>query len=77
MTGNNTTQKTIAHAFGFRPGIDLDKLNQLCDELEAEAYASRMILPDVNVYRQTHIEISRRAVNMNEMRWMVIVVKQD
>jgi hypothetical protein len=32
--------KTIPHAFGFRPGIDLDKLNQLADELEAEAYAS-------------------------------------
>jgi hypothetical protein len=27
--------KTIPHAFGFRPGIDLDKLNQLVDELEA------------------------------------------
>jgi hypothetical protein len=24
------------HAFGFRPGIDLDRLNQLTDELEAE-----------------------------------------
>ncbi|HEV2954877.1 MAG TPA: hypothetical protein VGX95_02055 [Xanthobacteraceae bacterium] len=33
--------KTIPHAFGFRPGIDLDKLNQLADELEAEAYAAR------------------------------------
>jgi hypothetical protein len=32
--------KVIPHAFGFRPGIDLDKLNQLADELEAEAYAS-------------------------------------
>jgi len=31
--------KTIPHAFGFRPGIDLDKLNQLVDELEAEGYA--------------------------------------
>ncbi len=31
--------KTIPHAFGFRPGIDLDKLNQLADELEAETYA--------------------------------------
>jgi hypothetical protein len=34
--------KTIPHAFGFRPGIDLDKLNQLTDELEAEAYADKM-----------------------------------
>jgi hypothetical protein len=24
-----------AHAFGFKPGIDLDRLNQLVDELEA------------------------------------------
>jgi hypothetical protein len=24
------------HAFGFRPGIELDRLNQLADELEAE-----------------------------------------
>ena len=32
--------KTIPHAFGFRPGIDLDKLGQLADELEAEAYAA-------------------------------------
>jgi len=32
--------KTISHSFGFRPGIDLDKLNQLADELEAEAYAA-------------------------------------
>ena len=30
--------KTIAHSFGFKPGIDLDKLNQLADELEAEAF---------------------------------------
>ena len=32
--------KTIPRAFGFRPGIDLDKLNQLVDELEAETYAA-------------------------------------
>ncbi|MEE8522727.1 MAG: CopG family transcriptional regulator [Thermoanaerobaculia bacterium] len=29
--------KTIPHSFGFRPGIDLDKLNQLVDELEVDA----------------------------------------
>jgi hypothetical protein len=34
--------ETIPHAFGFRPGIDLDKLNQLADELEAEAYADKL-----------------------------------
>ncbi len=32
--------KTIPHAFGFRPGIDLDKLNQLADELEVEEFAA-------------------------------------
>jgi hypothetical protein len=32
--------KTIPHRFGFKPGIDLDKLNQLADELEAETYAA-------------------------------------
>jgi hypothetical protein len=31
---------TRPHPFGFRPGIDLDKLNQLSDELEAEAFAA-------------------------------------
>ena len=29
--------KTVPHSFGFKPGIDLDKLSQLADELEAEA----------------------------------------
>jgi hypothetical protein len=32
--------KTIPHSFGLRPGIDPDKLNQLADELESEAFAS-------------------------------------
>jgi len=31
------------HAFGFKPGIDLDRLNQLADELESEE-ASRKLL---------------------------------
>ncbi len=31
--------KTIPHSFGFRPDIHLDKMNQLADELEAEAFA--------------------------------------
>jgi hypothetical protein len=30
------------HAFGFKPGIDLDRMNQLADELEAEETASRL-----------------------------------
>ena len=29
--------KTQVHSFGFKPGVDLDKLNQLADELEVEA----------------------------------------
>ena len=30
------------HAFGFRPGVDLDRLNQLADELEAEESARKL-----------------------------------
>jgi len=33
--------KTIPHSFGFRPGVDPDKLGQLADELEAEAFAEK------------------------------------
>jgi hypothetical protein len=29
------------HAFGVKPGIDLDRMNQLVDELEAEALARK------------------------------------
>jgi hypothetical protein len=29
------------HAFGFKPGIDLDRLNQLVDELDAERAARK------------------------------------
>jgi hypothetical protein len=32
--------KVLSHSFGFRPGTDLDKLNRLADELEAETYAA-------------------------------------
>lgn len=32
--------RTIPHAFGFKPGVDLDKLGQLVDELEAETFAA-------------------------------------
>jgi hypothetical protein len=34
--------KTMPHSFGLRPGVDLDKLGQLADELEAEAFADRL-----------------------------------
>jgi hypothetical protein len=30
------------HAFGFRRGIDLDRLNQLADELDAEQAARKL-----------------------------------
>ena len=30
------------HAFGVRPGVDLDRINQLADELEAEETARKM-----------------------------------
>ena len=36
--GPRKTVKTRPHDFGFKPGIDLDKLNQLADELEVEAF---------------------------------------
>ena len=39
---NVDVPKTIPHSFGFRPGIDLDKLNQLADELEADAVAESL-----------------------------------
>ncbi len=30
------------HAFGFRPGIDLDRINQLVDELDSEETARKL-----------------------------------
>jgi hypothetical protein len=30
------------HAFGFKPGIDPDKLNQLADELEADEFSDKL-----------------------------------
>ena len=31
-----------AHAFGFTPGVDLDRVNQLVDELDADERARRL-----------------------------------
>jgi len=31
-----------AHAFGFKPGVDLDRMNQLVDELESEETAREL-----------------------------------
>jgi hypothetical protein len=44
--------KTLPHSFGFRPGIDTDKLGQLADELEAQAYAATMGRSDDPARRQ-------------------------
>jgi hypothetical protein len=41
-TQSHPAPKTISHSFGFRPGIDLDKLGQLADELEAEAFGEKI-----------------------------------
>ena len=33
--------RTVPHSFGFRPGVDLDKLGQLADESEAETFTDK------------------------------------
>ncbi len=47
-----TAPKTIPHSFGFRPGVDLDKLGQLADELEADAFAVSAERPRDSARRQ-------------------------
>ena len=34
--------KVEPHAFGFKPGIDTDRLNQLVDEMEADEVARKL-----------------------------------
>jgi hypothetical protein len=34
--------RVTPHAFGFKPGVDLDRLNHLVDELDTEASAGRL-----------------------------------
>ncbi len=34
--------RVVPHSFGFKPGIDLDKLGQLADQLEAEEFARKL-----------------------------------
>jgi hypothetical protein len=36
-----TQIKLVSHSFGFPPGLDLDKMNQLVDELEIEDYLAK------------------------------------
>jgi len=33
--------RVVPHSFGFRPGVDVYKLNQLVDELEAQSFAAK------------------------------------
>ena len=40
-TGRQAPFQTQPHSFGFKAGIDLDKLNELVDELDAEAFADK------------------------------------
>ena len=49
--------KVIPHSFGFKPGIDLNKLNQLVDELEAEEFVRKMNR------QQAPRQVGKRAVN--------------
>lgn len=37
-----TRFKLEPHAFGFKAGVDLDKLNQLADELETEEFSRKL-----------------------------------
>ena len=37
--------RVVPHSFGFRPGIDVDRLNQLLDELAAREYAAKATTP--------------------------------
>ena len=39
--GHGDPPKTKPHHFGFRPGVDLDTLNHLVDELEVENFVAR------------------------------------
>jgi len=46
FAGNGKKEKTVPfkvepHSFGFKPGIDQDKLGQLLDELEVEEFARK------------------------------------
>ena len=34
--------RVASHSFGFKPGIDMSKLNQLLDELEVQEFAAKM-----------------------------------
>ena len=44
-TRRRPAPKTISHSFGFKLGIDLDKLGQFADELEAGAFTEKSLIP--------------------------------
>jgi hypothetical protein len=76
LSGKYRAPEIIQHAFGFKSGIDLDKLNQRADELESETYAAGQQSPhdSAHIYRQTHVAMSCSIENVNQMRGML---KQD
>ena len=41
-TGRDPVPEKISHSFGFKAGIDLDKLGRLADEPKAEDFAERI-----------------------------------
>jgi hypothetical protein len=51
-TRRGAAPRTVPHSFGFRPGVDLDKLGQLADELEAEAFAATAVKSHDTARRQ-------------------------
>jgi hypothetical protein len=53
VSAQRVPPKTIPHEFGFRPGIDLNRLGKLADELEDEIYAAEQRASRVR-YRKRH-----------------------
>ncbi len=46
LEGTKHTVTVRPHDFGASPGVDLDRLNQLADELEAEGYVRKTVRDD-------------------------------
>jgi len=45
LSGKPTSRSRFTvqpHAFGFKPGVDLDRMNQLVDELESDETARKL-----------------------------------
>ena len=56
LSRRHPVPKTISHSFAFKPGIDLDKLGQLADELEAEAFAEKINDPARHKRPRSHAQ---------------------